>query len=337
MTNWIGFTPSRPCRPIARSRLSRSSPMGRASPPCASTCRARRMVRRPIRTMPKSSRRSHGSSACLRAISAPSGECFARILAAVLSTALLLLFLLEGRLLFFKSSSLSGRGGSVSPPIIVGPSLLIVFCFRTARLVKCRAAFAVRGSVLLSYMLVTRSIFPTRIPAGLLWLVLGAVPGFCRMRPLRRRISQQLDADVVFLVGPLDLGGERVGDARRNLELGGGIHDADRADVLLLDAAAATNHRQQPARLRILSAADRGAKPHATFRHGVAAQLLASLRSRLAIVAARRMPVLAAVLAGVAIVTRAAAGFALAGVQQIFGRGQPGAIKPVSYTHLTLP
>src|SRR4029078_5620072 len=86
-----------------------------------------------------------------------------------------------------------------------------------------------------------------------------------------------------------DLDGKRFRDARGDLELGRGIHDADGADVLLLNAAAAANHRQQPACFRILPAADGGAKPDATLRHSVAQRLL-GLRSRpvIASSAARR-------------------------------------------------
>src|SRR4051812_7215997 len=82
-------------------------------------------------------------------------------------------------------------------------------------------------------------------------------------------LVQRLDPDVVLLVGTLDLGSKGLRDAVGDLELGSGVHDADGADVLLVDAAATTDHRQQPARFRVLSPSDGGAKPHAAVRHAV--------------------------------------------------------------------
>ena len=61
----------------------------------------------------------------------------------------------------------------------------------------------------------------------------SALPrGFLPRGSLRHR----LDADAVFLVRALDLGGERLRDPLRNLELGCGVHDPDGADVALVDA-----------------------------------------------------------------------------------------------------
>src|SRR5215216_3683777 len=85
----------------------------------------------------------------------------------------------------------------------------------------------------------------------------------------RRGIAERLDTDVVFLVGTPDLDGEGFRGTGGNLEFAGGVHDADRADIRLVDAAAAADHRQQPARFRILAAADGGAEPDAAFAHAV--------------------------------------------------------------------
>src|SRR6476646_9468022 len=78
---------------------------------------------------------------------------------------------------------------------------------------------------------------------------------------LARRIFHRLDADIVFLVGTTDLDGEGFRGTAGDLEFGGGVHDADGADIGLVDTAAAADHRQQPARFRILPAADGGAEP----------------------------------------------------------------------------
>src|SRR5438874_13583379 len=85
----------------------------------------------------------------------------------------------------------------------------------------------------------------------------------------RRCIADRLDTDVVFLVGTPDLDGKGFRGTGGNLEFGGGVHDADGTDVRLVDAAPAADHRQQPARFRILPAADGGAEPDAAFAHGV--------------------------------------------------------------------
>ena len=47
-----------------------------------------------------------------------------------------------------------------------------------------------------------------------------------------RSVRQRLDADIVFLVGALDLGGKLVDRVRGNLELGAGVEDANGADIL---------------------------------------------------------------------------------------------------------
>src|SRR5260370_25013726 len=88
-----------------------------------------------------------------------------------------------------------------------------------------------------------------------------------RMRPLLcsrlalRALGQRLDADVVLLVGAPDLDGKGLRGASGDLELGRRIHDADGADIILVDAAAAADHRQQPAPFRGLLGSHRSAGP----------------------------------------------------------------------------
>src|SRR5262245_40967699 len=82
-----------------------------------------------------------------------------------------------------------------------------------------------------------------------------------RIVALLRPIGQSLIPDVVFLVRPPDLQRKFIGGMDGNLKLRRRIQNSDRADVLLADIAAATNHRQQPASFGILPPSDRGAKP----------------------------------------------------------------------------
>src|SRR4051794_19039928 len=103
-----------------------------------------------------------------------------------------------------------------------------------------------------------------------------------------------------------------------------GAVNPDRADVMLVDAAATADHRQQPAGFGILLPSDAQAKPDAALRHAVAEPRLLSPRVRAGwvIVAARvaTLPLFAA------IVTRPAE--ARAGIEDVFGRRKPRAIKP---------
>src|SRR5712672_53302 len=84
-----------------------------------------------------------------------------------------------------------------------------------------------------------------------------------------RSIRERLDTNVVFLVGTPDLDGEGFCNLFGNFEFGGRFQNADGADVMLVDAATAANHRQQPARFRLLLPSDGGAKPHTAFRHAM--------------------------------------------------------------------
>ena len=151
-----------------------------------------------------------------------------------------------------------------------------------------------------------------------------------RKRPLfRSRLAlrgafERLDPDRVFLVGALDHGGEGFRDPLRNLELGRGVHDLDRADIALRDAAATADHRQQPARFGVLAAADGGAEPDAALGHAVAQRLLRLSRSVVAIEVAR--PGLAAGPLLRALGARPDA--TLAGIADILGRRQPCAVEP---------
>src|SRR5947209_8797364 len=120
------------------------------------------------------------------------------------------------------------------------------------------------------------------------------VRSLLRGRLRLRRICHRLEADIVFLVGPLDLGSEGFRDPLGDFELGRGVHDPDRADVALVDAATTANHRQQPARFCILSASDVGPEPNAGL-HAVTRRGFARLRSRpgRAIIATRAARVVA--------------------------------------------
>jgi len=80
-------------------------------------------------------------------------------------------------------------------------------------------------------------------------------------------VCQRLDADIVFLVRTPDLGGEGCRDSLGDFELGRRIQNADRADVLLLDTTTAANHRQEPARLRVLPASNGSAEPDPALCH----------------------------------------------------------------------
>src|SRR5215204_7416213 len=88
----------------------------------------------------------------------------------------------------------------------------------------------------------------TRFPVKC-WLVRALCVFDVRLRgPLllanlltRRCIAERLDTDVVFLVGTPDLDGEGFRGAGGNLEFGGGVHDADGADIRLVDPAAAAD------------------------------------------------------------------------------------------------
>src|SRR5258708_3079813 len=84
-----------------------------------------------------------------------------------------------------------------------------------------------------------------------------------------RSFCEHLDTDIVFLVGTPDLDGEGFCNLFGNFEFGGRFQNADGADVMLVDAATAANHRQEPARFRLLLPSDGGAKPHTAFRHAM--------------------------------------------------------------------
>src|ERR1019366_2504899 len=120
--------------------------------------------------------------------------------------------------------------------------LVSLFLPGTCFLVKSRPAFAVRPAVLLRPSLITRFVVLTSAAVGLLVFAPGRVQPLFHGRLTLRTICQRLDTDVVFLVGTPDLDGERFRDPFGNLELGGGVQNADGADVMLVDAAATANH-----------------------------------------------------------------------------------------------
>src|SRR3954465_1130319 len=117
--------------------------------------------------------------------------------------------------------------------------------------------------------IVMRLLVKRRLVRGLCVFAVRLWCPFLFANLLARRVFHGLDADVVFLVGTADLDGKGLRGTGGNLEFGGGVHDADGTDVRLVYTAPAADHRQQPARFRILPAADRGAEPDAAFAHGV--------------------------------------------------------------------
>src|SRR5450755_3593421 len=202
------------------------------------------------------------------------------------------------------------------------PVLIPLFRPRTRFLVKSRTACVVKFAVLLRP--ISRSIVLMSAPVGLLTFVSRRVHPRFRRRQTLGSICQRLDADVVFLVGTPDFDGERLCDRFGNFELGGCFQNADGTDVMLVDTATTANHRQQPARLRVFLPSDGGAKPHAAVRHAVTRRCSCRLRSwrGRAIVAARRP----AVFFPTADVAGSAS--ALAGVENVLGRGKPRPIQP---------
>src|ERR1700742_3914354 len=95
---------------------------------------------------------------------------------------------------------------------------------------------------------------------------------------------------------------------------------------MLVDAATAADHRQQPTGFGILPSSDAGPKPYAALRHAVTKPrlFLPRVRSGAAIVAAR----IAALAFSTAIVPRPAAAMVatLAGIENVFGRRKLRAI-----------
>lgn len=139
------------------------------------------------------------------------------------------------------------------------PVLLLLSETRLAA--EFRPAFAVRLAALLRSRRVPRIFASTGIVVG--------VAGFARSCLTWGSVCQRLDANVVFLIRTSDLDGEGSCDPLGNFELGGGVQNPDGANVTLVDAATAANHRQEPARFRILFSSNGGPEPYAGLRHVV--------------------------------------------------------------------
>src|SRR4051794_13373858 len=150
----------------------------------------------------------------------------------------------------------------------------------------------------------------------------------CR-RPLWR-IRHRLETDIVFLVRTLDLHGEGFRDPLGNFELGRGVHDLDRADIVLVDAATAADHRQQPARFRVLFSSDVGPEPDAAICHAMLRRRFSRFGSSSfgPIIATRRADIIARRARIVATAILAGPAAPLAGIHDVFGRRQPRAIEP---------
>src|SRR5882672_4622593 len=152
---------------------------------------------------------------------------------------------------------------------VSGLALESFFLLETGLPGKSRPVFGDSLAVLIRPSLLVRFFIPARAAVGLIVFIPGRMRPPLRSRLPLRSFCQRLDPDVVFLVGTPDFDGEGFRDPLGDFEFGGGVHDADGADVVLVDTATTANHRQQPARFRVLSAANGGAKPHAALRHAV--------------------------------------------------------------------
>src|SRR5450432_1534925 len=104
-----------------------------------------------------------------------------------------------------------------------------------------RVPVAVRLGVWLRRRLVTRTVVVTRAAIGRAGFAPGRIRSFLRWPLSLRRFRQPLDTDVVFLVGAPDHGGEGFRSLSGYLEFGGGVHDADGADIMLVDATTTAN------------------------------------------------------------------------------------------------
>ena len=101
-----------------------------------------------------------------------------------------------------------------------------------------------------------------------------------------RRLGRRLDGDpaLVFAAGNRRAGQRRAEfrfDVAGNLEEGLGRGDADRADLVLGNVAAAAEQRQYPARIGILAAADVHAVPDGIVEAGAVMRLALAAISRL--------------------------------------------------------
>src|SRR4029079_18225776 len=220
---------------------------------------------------------------------------------------------------------------------IVTPFLVKPRRIFAGRLVAVRLALArfAAGRLVAPGLVVTRLVVPGLVLPGLAVrsrrrLLTRSMRGSVHGRPLfrsrliLRAFGERLDTDIVFLVGTTEVSDKFVGRASGNLELGSGIHDADGADISLVDAAAAADHRQQPARFRVLAAGDWSAETDAALVHDVTRRRFSRLRSRSRrpVIPTRRpaVPFPAAILTGATAM--------LAGIDDVLGRRQPRAIEP---------
>src|SRR3569623_943473 len=202
--------------------------------------------------------------------------------------------------------------------------LVFLFLLEACVLVKSRSVFAVRFAVVLVVSLVARFLVVARAAAGVLVVAPGLVRPLLGRRLTLWRRSQRIDADVVFLVGPPDFSGEGLRHPLGNLKIRAGVANKDAADVVLVDAATAANHRQQPARFRLLLPSNGGAEPNAALRHAMTRRCLSFRGSRpgIAGVVARR----SVISSPAAIVTGPAR--VLAGIENIFRGRTPRPIQP---------
>src|SRR4029078_1954041 len=86
-----------------------------------------------------------------------------------------------------------------------------------------------------SFGIVMRLLVKRRLVGGLCVFAVRLRCPFLLANLLARRVFHRLDADIVFLVGTPDLDGKRFRGTGGNFEFGGGVHEADGADVGLVD------------------------------------------------------------------------------------------------------
>src|ERR1700689_2636987 len=111
----------------------------------------------------------------------------------------------------------------------VGGPVPIVLLLETSLLAKSRPAFVAGLAAVLWRGVIAGFVAPMRAAIGR-----SVFAPRCMRRPFPGRLSlgrrrHRLDTDVVFLVGTPDFDGEGIGGLLGNLELGGGVHDADGA------------------------------------------------------------------------------------------------------------
>src|SRR6185503_3896110 len=181
------------------------------------------------------------------------------------------------------------KGGAIASLRLPRRSRLMVVAplrIESRFLVWLRRPFAEAFVVMLSHLVVPGLVVPARVDLLRLVDMGGPIDTRTGRRFAARTVGEAFDMDVV-LVGPLNLGGKTLGRLPGDFEFGDALINPDRADVVLVDAAAAADHRQQPPGFGILAPSDAGAEPDAAAFHAAAKTRLLRMNSSTALVAAR--------------------------------------------------